>query len=296
MSVEFNPTDALITLTGQGGNDLTSAALLIAQGAKPTQAARPKPVDPQQYAPNGFVKQSFGTVSNAGQKAITSIFGFDPSSSKGQPVANAFSFGNSDTGISTNASIGYSDTNSRGEAAAYVSPSRVQALNNRIGITNGLDVIAAQEVAQKLIKGHPELRGKVTTEQSELVGNAVSLRMEPRFISVNMANAIQSLRNPNYSEIADAQLTAMGRVNQQLGMGLTGAYGGGAEMMNRFMNFHRANGGSEATINDAALRAFAKSEGVDPNAFMKALTTETTSEMTTRARTIMGSAATMPDR
>lgn len=248
-----------------------------------------------QYAPGGIINQSYGTISSSGQAAIETIFGFDPSVSDNSPVANAFSYGNSDNSIIVTNSIGYSETNSRGEAGAYVSPSRAQTFGQQYGIANPEDIIATQEVTHTLIKAHPELRGKLTSVESEVVGNAVSLTQDPDFIAVNMTNTIQSGRNPNYSGIAEAQLVALGRVNQELGMGGQGANNGGNDLMNRYLDYLIANGGSEASVNETSLRGFAESEGVDPDRFMDVLTRETTAEMTTRAQGIISRARAMPD-
>lgn len=287
-------------------SDTDTAAFLISAGSGAPSTVAPT-APPQlffaqntssvtnQYAPNGIVSQSYGTISEDGQEAIETIFGFDPSTSDQGPLANAYSYGNSDNSIFVSNSIGHSETNSQGQAASFVSPTRAATFGQQYGIDNPEDLIATQEVTHTLIKAHPDLRGKLTSRESEIVGNAVSLTQDPDFIAVNITNTIQSNRNPNYAGIADAQLVAMGRVNQELGMGGQGDNNGGNDLMNRYIGYLMANGGNEASINEQSLRGFAQSQGVDPDRFMEVLTRETTAEMTTRAQGIISRALAAPD-
>lgn len=302
--------DAIGVISGSNSpivsTDDASAFLLSVQNGAPPSVTSANPLPglflaqnagtvTNQYAPNGIASQSYGTISQEGQDAIETIFGFDPSMTDQGALANAYSYGNSDNSIIVTNSIGYSETNSRGEAAAFVSPTRAANFGQQYGIDNPEDVIATQEVAHSLIKAHPDLRGKLTSQESEIVGNAVSLTQDPDFIAVNITNAIQSRHNPNYNGIAEAQLVAMGRVNQELGMGGLGNNNGGNDLMNRYIGYLIANGQNETNINEQSLRDFAESQGVDPDRFMEVLTRETTAEMTTRAQGIISRALAAPD-
>lgn len=231
-----------------------------------------------------------------GQAAIRQVFGFDPTRSSAGPVANVFSYGNSDTNpLSPRGSIGYSDINSGGQASAFVSLQSTRQLEAKLGLPRATETIAAQEVAQKIIASHPELRGKLTAQQSELIGNAVSLTMNEGFLSINILNTIQSGRNPAYGGIAEVQLESLGRTNQGLRLGGEGAHNGGADLMNRFIQHLKSTGAGETGINAASLRGFAESLGTSPNLFMKTLGGETQGLMKQVSRSIIEKARALPN-
>lgn len=246
-------------------------------------------------APQGNLPQPL-VLGPAGQNAIRTVFGFDPTQSSEGPVADAFAYGDSDANpLLAGGSTGFADIDTQGRARAFVSLGSVTRIENSGALPDALGTIAAQEVAHKLLASHPDLRGKFSPVESEVIGNAVSLEANEDFLARNLVNTIQSIRNPNYAGIAELQLTALGRVNTALGLGGQGSYDGGADIMNRFMGFVSDSGGSEASITMDTLRDFATAQGVDPEAFVSALGRETRAIFTQTAQALIQRARSQPN-
>jgi hypothetical protein len=285
------------TIPGAGSFVPSNLAFnLIAQAATP---AGPTSVpNGNSYAGAGISASRFEneTLSSAGQSAIAKAFGFDPGKADGKTLPNAFTFGDVDQHplYIAGPSVARSETSNKGLQETFYSQKKLETAavemgygNKPDGIAKAKEVIMAQEVAHKLVAAHPQLRGKINIKDNEIIGNAASLATDSNFAVRNLMNAKQAERQPNYSGVKQTTEKAFNAMDQQLNM-----KGSGADVMKRFDSFV---GGAETSYNEANLRAFAKKEGVSPDAFMSALKTETTRAFTDASQSIIKKALSEPD-
>jgi hypothetical protein len=191
----------------------------VAQTGGRNATAAPDPATP---AGSPYKVGSYGTVSSEGQRAIRTVFGYDP----GKGIAGAYTYDNGATLPLTRGRTGFAgqvDTDpATGKSVAVVWPDRAAAQGRNFGVRDpkkAVDLIATQEVAQRfLVVRLPRL-------QHEVVGDAVSVVQEPKYTYYLMQFTGQSLAGGvprDYNGTANISLQALGLVAQKYGYGSGG--------------------------------------------------------------------------
>lgn len=291
-----------------------NAGVLLAQGAGsligPVTPTLP-PVEPDEYAPNGFggpqdnIRFLPNGLSTGVQSTLDDLFSRSYTDSNGSPAtftptaglsAQAFQLADLDF---TMPNIDLAGLASRdrinGTAYTFISPTNLGGIATQMGVSEDVafDVVAAQEWTHSMVRAHPQLRGKMTAQESEILGEAASLAVSPDYAYVNLRNAVLGATGePSYRGITRETVAALDDLGTQFG------FGSGRDFLRDYVTWLGASGPVTGdAMTEASVADFASQElGLDPATFIPAFETAITNHFAEAAGDILDARLPTPDR
>lgn len=276
--------------------------------AAPALIAR-RPVDAAEYAPNGFGDDSLGPItfihelSAQTRRQLDEAFGVNGFRITSGLPDEAFKLADLHTtfpGSTENGASGKHDAT--GTSYAWISRNQ-SATAAQMGVPEhiALEVVAAQEAMHSIVRAHPELRGKFTSAESEIMGELASLAVSPNYDIMTLRNALMghpgpngNVINPDYALIARKVIDAMDTLFTGFGVEMSG----GAFLNDYIMwNAQRSPGGFGAgSVTHDNLRDYvAERLGIDSNAFMELFPQEIFASFESGVHRMLQEKLAMPD-
>lgn len=267
----------------------------------------PPPVDPDQYAPNGFGGPQpnvvfIDTLPQDAKNAIDDVFAVTYTDADGEEQTfdatgvfgpDAFNIADFDVTFPGSSEVGVSGLdNNAGTVYQWVSPTNIGAVADQMGVSDdeAFDVVAAQEWTHSMVRAHPELRGKLTLQESEVLGEAASLAVNDAYAFVSLGNAFQP--DPSYAGIRDTVVSTID------GLGADFDIPGGREFLTDLGQWARAEGLRGTGDFDAETigRFVEETYEVSPEDFLPAFRTAMADGFETAARDVLEERLPMEDR
>lgn len=268
----------VFTLGGEFGQveskSLDASTALIAQ----------RPVDPAEFAPNGFGDDSLGLIEFIHQLSIDTrakldqafrVDGFEITEGLPEEAFQLADLHVTFPNSSENGTSGLHDPS--GTSYAWIASDQSQVAT-QMGVPEqtAVEVVAAQEAMHSIVRAHPELRGKFTTEENEVMGELASLAVAPEYDIITLRNALMGyptpggdIINPEYSLISENVISAVEMLFDTFEIDMSGG-----NFLNDYVLWNVQQPGSSFGANSVShnnLRAYLEDRlGIDPDAFMSA--------------------------
>jgi hypothetical protein len=291
---------------------LGPADLQIAQASQvmPQAVSNIRPIDPAEFAPNGFgglqpnvrmmMQLDAGTRRNLDQmfsvqfqsNGSTQNFLLTAGLDKGSFAIADYDFtfkGGKDAGTS-----GLDNRN--GTSYAWVSQSNIGSVAGQLGVDRdkALTVVAAQEWMHSAVRAHPQLRGKFTTQESEILGEAASLAVTSKYAYTALGNAVLGAQpgGEGYAGITRNVLSALDRLAPSVGRQ------SGRELMHEYLGWNAEKGSfSQRSLNAENLGRFVSEKlGKNPASFLPAFENAVTDTFRNGAQQLLRERLPLPDR
>lgn len=243
-----------------------------------------RPVDPAEFAPNGFGDDSLGPIefihrlSEQSKSKLDEAFRVDGFRiTEGLPP-EAFQLADLRVTFPNSSENGMSGLHdASGTSYAWIAENQSQ-IATQMGVSEqtAVEVVAAQEAMHSIVRAHPELRGKFTTAESEVMGELASLAVAPEYGIITLRNALighptpsGEVINPEYSLISENVISAVEMLFGRFNIDMTGG-----SFLNDYVLWNVQQPGTSfgaTSVTHENLRAYVEDRlGVDPDAFMDA--------------------------
>lgn len=243
-----------------------------------------RPVDPAEFAPNGFGDDSLGPIefihrlSEQSKSKLDEAFRVDGFRiTEGLPE-EAFQLADLRVTFPNSSENGMSGLHdASGTSYAWIAKNQSQ-IATQMGVSEqiAVEAVAAQEAMHSIVRAHQELRGKFTTPESEVMGELASLAIAPEYDIITLRNALMGyptpggdVINPEYSLISENVISAVEMLFGRFNIDMSGG-----SFLNDYVLWNVQQPGSSFGANSVThgnLRAYVEDRlGIDPDTFMSA--------------------------
>lgn len=268
------------------------------------------PVDPAEYAPNGFGDDSLGLIrfihelSPHTRRLLDDAFRVDTFNITSGLPEEAFRLADLLTTFPNSTENGTSGKHDpTGTSYAWIAADQTDTAA-QMGISPGdaIEVVAAQEVTHSIVRAHPQLAGKFTTAESEVMGELASLAINQNYDIMTLRNALMgypgpngNVFNPEYALISERFIAAAEALFSRFNISMPGG-----DFLNDYVIWNAQQSGGNFSTNQVTrdnLASYVEERlGIDANVFMERFPIEVFNSFRDGAHQLLRDKLAMPDR